>query len=95
MLWAYDAEHLDFLERYVRASIREREPNRNGSLASRLPAWLKYAKSRDQVLACCATLRARLEQAATPGAARRGGRGSARDGAGAVADEDVVDGPPA
>ncbi|MBB3734015.1 hypothetical protein [Nonomuraea dietziae] len=63
VLWAYDAEHLDFLERYVRAFIREREPNRNGSLASRLPAWLKDAKNRDLVLARCATLRVRLHQA--------------------------------
>ncbi|MFI6507876.1 hypothetical protein ACIBCT_09745 [Streptosporangium sp. NPDC050855] len=62
MLWAYDAEHLDFLERYVRAFIREREPNRNGSLASRLPAWLKDAKNRDLVLTRCATLRVRLHQ---------------------------------
>ncbi|WP_336212225.1 hypothetical protein [Nonomuraea sp. LPB2021202275-12-8] len=64
MLWAYNAEHLDFLERYVRAFIREREPNRNGSLASRLPAWLKDAKNRDAVLGCCATLRVRLRKVA-------------------------------
>ncbi|MEU4540732.1 hypothetical protein AB0G15_38460 [Streptosporangium sp. NPDC023825] len=63
VLWAYDAEHLDFLERYVRAFIREREPNRNASLASRLPAWVKDAKNRDLVLARCATLRARLPKA--------------------------------
>lgn len=62
VLWAYDAEHLDFLERYVQASLREREPNRNGSLASRLPAWMKNAKNREAVLACCATLRVRLRK---------------------------------
>jgi hypothetical protein len=60
VLWAYNAEHLDFLEEYVRASIREREPNRNASLASRLPAWLKSAKNREAVLAACAALRRRL-----------------------------------
>ncbi|WP_143591455.1 hypothetical protein [Thermoactinospora rubra] len=46
VLWAYDADHPDFLEGYVRASIREREPNRNTSLAGRLPAWVKDAKHR-------------------------------------------------
>ena len=60
VLWAYDADHLDFLERYVRASIRERQPNRNTSLASRLPAWLKDAKHRRDVLAAIGRLRATL-----------------------------------
>ncbi|MBB3724707.1 hypothetical protein [Nonomuraea dietziae] len=59
VLWACDAEHLDFLERYVRASVRERVPNRNASLASRLPAWVKSAKNREAVLAGCAALRRR------------------------------------
>ncbi|GAA4048757.1 hypothetical protein [Nonomuraea soli] len=65
VLWAYDAEHLDFLERYVRAALREREPNRNAGLASRLPGWLKSAKNRHAVLAACATLRKRLLDAGT------------------------------
>lgn len=49
-LWAYNYEHLDYVERYVRAELRTEEPYQNGSLASRLPAWLKSAKHRDDVL---------------------------------------------
>ncbi len=48
VLWAYDGEHLDYLERYVAAGLREQEPG-NASLASRLPAWIKAAKNRDTV----------------------------------------------
>jgi ribosomal protein L37E len=61
VLWAYDEAHLDFLERYIRALIRERIPNCNASLASRLPAWLKNAKNRDGLLTALAGLRATLK----------------------------------
>jgi hypothetical protein len=60
MLWAWSAWHLDFLERYVAADLRERTPNINKSLASRLPRWIKSAKNRDAVLKGIARLRARL-----------------------------------
>ncbi|QGQ20528.1 hypothetical protein GC089_16720 [Cellulomonas sp. JZ18] len=48
VLWAYDEAHLDYLERYVAAAVREQEPG-NASLASRLPAWVKAAGNRDAV----------------------------------------------
>jgi len=60
-LWALHEEHLDYLERYVAAGIRERVPNRNGSQASRLPVWIKSAKNRDEVVRCLARLRASLD----------------------------------
>lgn len=60
VLWAFDGGHLDRIEEYVAASLRERMPNRNASFASRLPGWLKQAKHRDAVLAGCARLRTRL-----------------------------------
>ncbi len=60
ILWAYNREHLDFLESYVKAGLRESFPLkiyetglvmwRNKSLASRLPTWMKRAKNRDEVL---------------------------------------------
>jgi hypothetical protein len=50
VLWAYNAEHLSFLRRYVGAEVRERAVLRNASLASRLPKWIKSAKNRDEVL---------------------------------------------
>jgi len=53
-LWAHNADHLEFLEGYVRASIRKDfanrvRSNRNSSLASRLPSWIKSAKNRDKL----------------------------------------------
>lgn len=70
-LWAYNADHLDFLEQYVAAPLRERaHPDgttlsrtgaRNSSLASRLPAWIKSAKNRNDVVRCIGKLRRMLE----------------------------------
>ncbi|MFB7139553.1 hypothetical protein ACFCYN_07875 [Gottfriedia sp. NPDC056225] len=59
-LWAYNNEHLDFLENYVSASIREQLPNINRSLASRLPSWIKSAKNRESILKCIKKLRKQL-----------------------------------
>lgn len=47
--WAYNREHLSFINDYVTAKIRKREPNRNSSLVSRLPDWLLSAKNRSAV----------------------------------------------
>lgn len=54
-LWAFNKRHLEFLESYVSAKLREREVDEewgwhNSSLASRLPKWLKSAKNREPVL---------------------------------------------
>lgn len=59
-LWAYNKEHLDFLENYVRASIREQLPNINQSLVSRLPTWIKSGKNRESVLKCINNLKRKL-----------------------------------
>jgi len=50
-LWAFNEPHLDLIEAYVAADLRERGhgPHRM-SLVSRLPGWLKSAKNRDEVL---------------------------------------------
>ena len=50
VLWAYNPEHLAFMEDYIRATIRESVPTNNKSLVSRLPTWMKSAKNREQVL---------------------------------------------
>lgn len=60
VLWAWNEWHLDWLERYVAADLRERTPNINTSLASRLPRWIKSAKHRDEVLKGIRRLRAKL-----------------------------------
>ena len=62
VLWAWNGDHLDFLERYVAADLRERTPNANVSLASRLPRWIKSAKHRDEVLKGVRRLRKRLAE---------------------------------
>ncbi len=59
VLWACDEAHLDFLERYVAAGLREQEAG-NASLASRLPAWMKSRKNRAAVLRGLHRLRATL-----------------------------------
>ena len=71
ILWAYNREHLDFLESYVKAGLRESFPLkvyeigrvmwRNKSLASRLPTWMKRAKNRDEVLRGIERLRRKIE----------------------------------
>lgn len=66
-LWAYNEAHLDLLEAYVSAKLRERSrvlqpatAQRNKTLVSRLPTWMKLARNRTAVLAGLAALRARL-----------------------------------
>ena len=67
ILWAYNAQHLDFLEDFVKARLRERTNDdmhgwSNRSLASRLPKWIQRAKNRDEVLKCITKLRKRLSE---------------------------------
>lgn len=63
-LWAYNENHLDFLENYVSAKLRERTLEENGwknrSLASRLPSWIKKANNREKILKCINKLRERI-----------------------------------
>jgi hypothetical protein len=66
-LWAFNARHLDYLEQFVAARLREPPLRasdgeaRNAALASRLPVWLKSAKNRDEVLRCIRRLRRMLD----------------------------------
>ncbi|HEV7992903.1 MAG TPA: hypothetical protein VGP25_13815 [Gemmatimonadaceae bacterium] len=63
VLWAVNVDHLAFLENYVVAKLRERVPNQNGSVVSRLPKWLKEARHRKEIIACIAQLRRSLVDA--------------------------------
>jgi hypothetical protein len=60
LLWAVNIDHLDFLESYVESSLRERIPNINQSMASRLPNWIKDAKHRVPIVNCIKKLREEL-----------------------------------
>lgn len=61
ILWARNLEHLVLLEEFVEAKLRERpthaDGNRNKLLASRLPLWIKRAKTRGAVMGALAKLR--------------------------------------
>lgn len=63
-LWAYNLRHLNRIEAYVRADLREqeRDPERgwsNSSLANRLPEWMIVAKHREAVLKAVDRLKAK------------------------------------
>lgn len=61
-LWAFNPTHLDLLENYVAARMRERGSESDGmTLVARLPGWLKSAKNRDEVLHAIRRLRASIE----------------------------------
>jgi hypothetical protein len=63
-LWAYNAEHLDLLESYVAARLRERQTTPGSmNMTARLPAWLKSAKNRAEVLRAIRRLRSSLPTA--------------------------------
>ncbi len=54
-LWAYNERHLELIESVARATLRERARDdeygwANRSLISRLPAWVKAKKNREDVL---------------------------------------------
>ncbi len=59
-LYVNNLEHLDFLEAYVSADLRERTPNINKSQISRLPQWVKSAKHREELLKCIRKARKQL-----------------------------------
>ncbi|GAA2396054.1 zinc ribbon domain-containing protein [Dactylosporangium salmoneum] len=70
LLWAYNREHLLLLAQFVAAGLRERGAHGGCSMSmiETLPAWLKSARNRDDVLAAVARLAAGLDD---PGKARR------------------------
>ncbi|MEV6497576.1 hypothetical protein [Streptomyces prunicolor] len=61
-LWAYGLPHLDLIRRFVAADLRERAPwydtGQKMTLVARLPAWIKSAKNRDEILRAVDRLRA-------------------------------------
>jgi hypothetical protein len=59
LLSAVNEQHLSFLEAYVAAGVRETSPF-NSTIASRLPAWIKSGKNREDLMRALAKLRARL-----------------------------------
>lgn len=63
-LWAFNKEHLDLIDNYVRARLRERGHDRAyASLLEKLPAWIKSAKHRDEITRAIERLRTTLPSA--------------------------------
>lgn len=63
LLWVWNRRHVDLLEGYLGATLRERAHNPyHYSMASRLPRWMKLATARPRVLHALALLRARIER---------------------------------
>lgn len=64
VLWAYNADHLDFLEGYIAATIRERQGGKGNhhGIAVRLPRWMKLAKHRPELLKAIQKLQQRSHQ---------------------------------
>lgn len=52
IFWAYNLDHIDYLERYIGADLRERnvKGSYNSTLVSRLPQFVKAAKNREKLL---------------------------------------------
>lgn len=57
ILWAYNFKHLEIIEQYVAAKLRERTKKGRNSFLSKLPGWIKQAKNRDEILKAIAKLR--------------------------------------
>jgi hypothetical protein len=67
LLWAYGLRHLDLLEDYISARLRERGfPPGSMSMVERLPAWLKSGRNRDEVLRTIHHLRASVPPSRGP-----------------------------
>jgi DNA-directed RNA polymerase subunit RPC12/RpoP len=64
VLWAYNEAHLDFLESYISATIRERQGRKGNhhGIAIRLPRWIKLAHHRPLILKAVQQLRDKLQE---------------------------------
>jgi hypothetical protein len=59
-LWAYNLKHLEYIEKYVAAKLRERTSKTAKSMVSRLPKWIKSAKNRAEILKAIGKLKGKL-----------------------------------
>ena len=61
VFWAYNLDHLDFIEAFIRARLRERRQGEHGwsnsGMVSRFPKWLKAGGNREKLLAAIKKLR--------------------------------------
>lgn len=62
-LWVDNLAHLDMLEEYLGAKVRERGPVAGLTMMARLPAWMKSATMRPKIVKALQQLRDRAEKA--------------------------------
>lgn len=62
ILWALNEKHLEFLDGYVNARLRDKVPSKHPSLATNLPSWIKSKKNREQVVKGLERLRVMLNE---------------------------------
>lgn len=62
-LWVDNLAHLDALEDYLSALVRERGPVAGLTMMARLPAWMKSASNRPRIVRALRQLRARAAKA--------------------------------
>jgi hypothetical protein len=60
LIWAYNLKHLEMLEKYVAAKLRERTKKGRSSFLSKLPKWIKSARNRDEILRAIGKLKGKL-----------------------------------
>ncbi|WP_204598920.1 hypothetical protein [Clostridium pascui] len=64
ILWALNEEHLDYLDGFVKATLREKVKDdlgwHNQSIVSRLPKWIQDSKNSEEVLNGISKLRKML-----------------------------------
>lgn len=60
-LWAFNTEHLSYLEGYISSKNRRQKPNVNQSVASRMPDWMKSSQNRVQIINALKKLRTKLD----------------------------------
>ena len=63
LLWALNEPHLDYMERFVASTQRDRDfpsPPGNRGLSYKLPKWMQLASNREDVLRAIGHLRQRL-----------------------------------
>ena len=59
LVWAYNLAHIDALEGWIAADLRERSLHAHYmTMAARLPRWMKAAHARQHVLRALAKMRA-------------------------------------
>lgn len=61
-LWVLNLAHLDALEDWLGAKVRERGSQPGLTMMARLPRWMKVSTNREKVLRGLANLRERAEK---------------------------------